>query len=85
MDQVTPPGVLSSQIEGKFCRILCSNDGSSSMIQPLPGQTVYQAMNKILSKKNIPWYKSDLYFVGDYTVNFYLLKVFMKNFQFVFI
>lgn len=25
-------------------------------------------MNKIFAKKNIPWFKSDLYFVGDYTV-----------------
>ncbi|CAF0758450.1 unnamed protein product [Brachionus calyciflorus] len=58
---------LTNIIESKFCRVLCSNDGSSSVIQPLPGQTVYQVLSKIFTKKNIPWYKCDLYFVEDYS------------------
>ncbi|RNA12906.1 regulator of G- signaling loco-like isoform X1, partial [Brachionus plicatilis] len=58
---------LNSKIESKFCRVLCNKDGSSTMIQPLPGQTVHQALSKIYIKKNLPWYKSDLYFVGNYS------------------
>lgn len=60
-------GTLSNQIESKYCRVLCNSDGSSTMIQAIPGQSVYQALNKIFIKKNIPWYKCDLYFVGDYS------------------
>jgi hypothetical protein len=36
------------------------------MIQVIAGQTVYQALNKIFIKKNVPWFKCDLYYVGDY-------------------
>ena len=60
---------LTAHIENKFCRVLCNNDGSSTMIQAVSGQTVYQALSKMFNKKNIPWYKCDLYFVGDYQVN----------------
>ena len=60
---------LGNQIESKFCRVLCSNDGSSTMIQTIPGQTVYQALKKIFIKKQIPWYKCDLYYVDEYNVN----------------
>jgi hypothetical protein len=35
------------------------------MIQAVPGQPVYQALSKIFHKKNLPWYKCDLNFVGD--------------------
>ena len=38
------------------------------MIQASSGQTVYQALAKIFSKKGVPWYKCDLYFVGDYSI-----------------
>jgi len=57
---------LSNQFDGKFCRVLCNNDGSSTMIQAIPGRTVFQALSKIFMKKNVPWYKCDLYFVEDY-------------------
>lgn len=59
---------LSNQFDGKFCRVLCNNDGSSTMIQAIPGRTVFQALSKIFMKKNVPWYKCDLYFVEDYQV-----------------
>lgn len=61
---------LSNQFESKYCRVLCNNDGSSTMIQAIPGRTVFQALSKIFNKKNVPWYKCDLYFVGDYQVSF---------------
>ncbi|CAF0915606.1 unnamed protein product [Brachionus calyciflorus] len=68
LNQLTPSSnsPLVNQLESKFCRVLCNNDGSSTMVQPVPGQTVYQTLSKIFHKKNIPWYKCDLYFVGDY-------------------
>ena len=54
----------------KLCRVLCSNDGSSTVIQVQPslnnGTTVLQALAKIYHKKQISWYKCDLYFVSDY-------------------
>ena len=61
------PSSLSNIIENKYCRVLC-NDGSSTMIQVSPGMTVYQALTKIFAKKQIPWYKCDIYFVSDYQV-----------------
>lgn len=51
----------------KLCRIFY-NDGSSTMIIVKPGETCYQVLNKIIAKKNIPWFKCDIYFVGDYQV-----------------
>jgi hypothetical protein len=39
------------------------------MIMVIQGQTVYQVLNKILQKKNIPWFKCDIYHIGDYQVN----------------
>lgn len=60
---------LSSQIDGKFCRVLYTNDGSSTMIQTTPGQTVYQILKKIFNKKQIPWYKCDLYYVDENSVS----------------
>lgn len=48
---------LVNQIENKYCRVLCSSDGSSTMIQVISGQTVYQALNKIFIRKNVPWFK----------------------------
>ena len=61
-------GTLCNQIESKFCRVLCNSDGSSTMIQANSGQTVYQALSKIFLRKSVPWYKCDLYFVGDYSL-----------------
>lgn len=58
-------------INDKFCRVLCINDGSSTVIQIQNNaaiQTVLQALAKIYHKKQIPWYKCDLYFVHDYQV-----------------
>ncbi len=52
----------------KLCRLFY-NDGSSTMIIVKPGETCYQFLNKILSKRNIPWFKCDIYFVGDYQAN----------------
>lgn len=53
----------------KLCRVLCTNDGVSTVIQ-LPNNsnnlTVYQALAKIYNKKHINWYKCDLYFVDDH-------------------
>lgn len=48
---------LVNQIENKYCRVLCSSDGSSTMIQVQSGQTVYQALSKIFIRKNVPWFK----------------------------
>lgn len=56
---------LSQQLDSKYCRVLYSNDGSSTIIQTLPGQTVYQILKKIFQKKQIPWYKCDLYYVDE--------------------
>lgn len=56
----------------KLCRVLCSNDGVSTVIQVPTNvtQTVIQALSKIYLKKQIQWYKCDLYFVNDYQVSF---------------
>ncbi len=59
---------IGNQVDGKFCRVLYSNDGSSTMIQTSPGQTVYQILKKIFNKKQIPWYKCDLYYVDENNV-----------------
>lgn len=60
---------MGNQVDGKFCRVLYSNDGSSTMIQTTPGQTVYQILKKIFNKKQIPWYKCDLYYVDENSVS----------------
>lgn len=66
---------IGNQVDGKFCRVLYSNDGSSSMIQTAPGQTVYQILRKIFNKKQIPWYKCDLYYLNENNVRDFFLCV----------
>jgi len=48
------------------CRVICINDGSSTLVNPQAGQTVYQALAKFYTRKQILWYKCDLFFVQDY-------------------
>ncbi len=56
-------------MEGKFCRVL--HNDSSTIIQTISGQTVYQCLSKIFIKKQIPWYKCDIYFHDEFNVNIY--------------
>ena len=55
-------------MECKFCRVI--HNDSSTIIQTLSGQTVYQCLSKIFIKKQIPWYKCDIYFHDEFQVNF---------------
>jgi len=54
------------EISKSTCRVICLNDGSSTLVSPQAGQTVYQALSKFYTRKQIPWYKCDLYYVHDY-------------------
>ena len=73
---------IGNQVDGKFCRVLYTNDGSSTMIQTSPGQTVYQILRKIFNKKQIPWYKCDLYYLNENNVRIIFL---FSNFLFIII
>lgn len=55
-------------MEGKFCRVI--HNDSTTIIQAIAGQTVNQCLTKIFIKKQIPWYKCDLYFNDEFNVNF---------------
>lgn len=35
------------------------------MIMITNGQTCHQVLSKALEKKKLPWYKCDIYFIGD--------------------
>jgi hypothetical protein len=65
---------LTISEQHKLCRVLCTYDGVSTVIQlsNTNSLTVYQALAKIYNKKHINWYKCDLYFVDDHQVCFFL-------------
>ena len=65
---------LGNQVEGKFCRVI--HNDSTTIIQAIVGQTVNQCLTKIFIKKQIPWYKCDLYFNDEFHVNFIFTKYF---------
>ena len=53
-------------MESKFCRVF--HNDSSTIIQTTTGQTVYQCLSKMFIKKQIPWYKCDIYFQEEFQV-----------------
>lgn len=74
---------LSNQMECKFCRVI--HNDSSTIIQTSSGQTVYQCLSKIFIKKQIPWYKCDIYFHDEFqVVNFerYFIKQLKTKYNF---
>ena len=64
-------------MECKFFRVI--HNDSSTIIQTSSGQTVYQCLSKIFIKKQIPWYKCDIYFHDEFQVN---LKKFYKKIKY---
>jgi hypothetical protein len=52
---------FNTPLDARFCRIICKSDSSSTIVEINPNQSIYQNLTKIYNKKQIPWYKCDIY------------------------
>lgn len=53
-------------IDPKFCRVgSSSSEGSTSLIPIQSGIQVYQALAKIFNRKQLPWYKFDIFIANE--------------------
>jgi hypothetical protein len=52
-------------IDSKFCRVGSSCEGSTSLIPVQSGMQVYQTLLKIFNRKQLPWYKFDIFMIDE--------------------